>query len=90
MDGKSPPEVDAAMNICKRHIFETLCKLIAKILRNMDFDIQTKEGSRAPLYTNKKIPWSLIFDEIKPFFNPHFLNHPNIEKERSLDLYGIE
>lgn len=82
----SPPEIDAAMNVCKRHVFETLCKLVANRLRDKGFDIQAKDGTKAPLHTSKKIPWTSIFDEISPFFNPAFLNHPNIEKERSLDM----
>lgn len=80
------PEVDAAMNICRRHIFETLCKLVANRLRDKGFDVQTKDGKKAPLFTDKKIPWSSIFEEIEPFFKPSFLNHPNIAKERSLDM----
>jgi hypothetical protein len=81
-----PPEIDAAMNICKRHIFETLCKLIANRLRDRGFDIQTKDGTKAPLYTDKEIPWNSIFDDLEYFFKPVFLNHPNISKERSLDM----
>jgi len=80
------PEIDAAMNICKRHIFETLCKLIANRLRDRGFDVQTKDGKKAPLYTDKKIPWNAIFDDLEYFFKPEFLNHPNISKERSLDM----
>jgi len=83
---KSSPEIDAAMNVCRRHIFETLCKLVATRLRNRGFDIHTKDGTRAPLYTDKKIPWHEIFTEIEPFFNTEFLQHPNIEKERSLEM----
>jgi len=82
----SEPEIDAAMNVCKRHIFETLCKLIAHRLRDKGFDILTKDGLKAPLYTNEKIPWNAIFDDLAPFFTPTFLNHPNIAKERSLDM----
>ena len=85
MESKSP-EIDAAMNICKRHIFETLCKLIANRLRDRGFDVQTKDGKKAPLYTDKKIPWNAIFDDLEYFFKPEFLNHPNISKERSLDM----
>ena len=80
------PEIDAAMNICKRHIFETLCKLIANRLRDRGFDIQTKDGTKAPLYTDREIPWNSIFDDLEYFFTPEFLNHPNISKERSLDM----
>lgn len=80
------PEVNAAMNVCRRHIFETLCKLVANRLRDKGFDVQSKDRTKAPLYTDKKIPWSLVFEEIEPFFKPAFLNHPNIEKERSLDM----
>jgi len=80
------PEIDAAMNMCKRHIFETLCKLVANRLRDRGFDVQTKDGTRAPLYTDKKIPWNAIFDDLELFFKPEFLNHPNISKERSLDM----
>lgn len=81
-----PPEVDAAVNICKRHIFETLCKLVANRLRDRGFYIQTKDGTKAPLYTDKKIAWNTIFDDLEYFFKPEFLNHPNISKERSLDM----
>jgi len=82
----SEPEIDAAMNVCKRHIFETLCKLVAQRLRDKGFDIPTKDGLKAPLYTDKKIPWNPIFDELSPFFTPSFLNHPNIAKERGLEM----
>ena len=85
MESESP-EIDAAMNICKRHIFETLCKLIANRLRDRGFDIQTKDGTKAPLFTDKKIPWNSIFADLEYFFKPEFLNHPNISKERSLDM----
>ena len=83
---EDPTQVDAAMSICRRHIFEILCKLIAIKLRNNGFEIKNKEGTKAPLYSNKKVPWSTIFDEIKPFFTPEFLTHPNVEQERSLDV----
>lgn len=79
------PEIDAAMNVCRRHIFEIFCRLIALRLRNKGFDIKTKDGSKAPLFTDKKIPWTDIFEEIQPFFTPAFLNNPNIANERSLD-----
>lgn len=85
MESESP-EIDAAMNICKRHIFETLCKLIANRLRDRGFDVQTKDRTKAPLYTDKKIPWNAIFADLEYFFKPEFLNHPNISKERSLDM----
>ena len=81
-----PPEIDAAMNLCKRHIFETLCKLVANRLRDRGFNVQTKDGTRAPLFTDKKIPWDSIFNELEYFFKPEFLNHPNISKERGLDI----
>jgi hypothetical protein len=80
------PEIDAAVNLCKRHIFETLCKLIANRLRNRGFDIKTKDGTKAPLYTNKKIPWNAVFDDLEYFFKPEWLNHPMMAKERSLDV----
>ena len=57
-----PAEIDAAMNVCKRHIFETLCKLVANRLRDRDFDILSTDGTKAPLYTKKKIPWNAIFE----------------------------
>ena len=85
MESESP-EIDASMNICKRHIFETFCKLIANRLRDRGFDVQSKDGKKAPLYTDKKIPWNAIFDDLEYFFKPEFLNHPNISKERSLDM----
>jgi len=84
MESGDSANIDASMNICKRHIFETLCKLIANRLRDRDFDIISKDGKKAPLYTNKKIPWKQLFDDIEYFFNPDFLNHPNISQERSL------
>lgn len=76
--------IDASMNLCKRHIFETLCKLIANRLRDRDFDITSKDGKKAPLYTNKKIPWKQLFEDLELFFNPDFLNNPIISQERSL------
>jgi hypothetical protein len=82
---RSEPEIDAAMNVCRRHIFEIFCKLLALRLRNKGFDIKTKDGSKAPLFTERKIPWTDIFEEIQPFFTPAFLNNPNIANERSLD-----
>ena len=81
-----PAEIDAAMNVCKRHIFETLCKLVANRLRDRDFDILSTDGTKAPLYTKKKIPWNAIFEDLEYFFKPEFLNHPNISQERSLDM----
>jgi hypothetical protein len=84
MESGESANIDASMNICKRHIFETLCKLIANRLRDRDFDIISKDGKKAPLYTNKKIPWKQLFEDIEYFFNPDFLNHPNISQERSL------
>ncbi len=80
------PEIEAPMNIFKRHIFETFCKLIAQRLRDNGFDIQSKDGTKAPLFTDKKIPWNSIFEEIEPFFTPSFLNNPTISNERSLDV----
>jgi hypothetical protein len=80
------PEIDAPMNVFKRHIFETFCKLIAQRLRDRGFDIQSKDGTKSPLFTEKKIPWNSIFEEIQPFFTPSFLNNPTIAKERSLDV----
>ena len=84
IESGSPTSIDAAMNLCKRHIFETMCKLIASRLRDRDFDIVSKDGKRAPLYTNKKVPWKQLFEDIKYFFNPDFLNNPIISQERSL------
>jgi len=85
MESESP-EIDAAMNLCKRHIFETLCKLVANRLRDRGFDVKTSDGTKAPLYTDKKIPWNAIFSDLEYFFKPEFLNHPSISKERSLDM----
>ena len=76
--------VDAAMNLCKRHIFETLCKLVANTLRDRDFDITSKDGKKAPLYTKNKVPWNKVFDDLEYFFNVDFLNNPIISQERSL------
>lgn len=84
MESGDSTNIDASMNLCKRHIFETLCKLIANILRDRDFDITSKDGKKAPLYTNKKIPWKQVFEDVELFFNPDFLNNPNISQERSL------
>ena len=84
MESGNPANIDASMNLCKRHIFETLCKLIANRLRDRDFDITSKDGRKAPLYTNKKIPWKQLFEDIEYFFNPDFLNNPIISQERSL------
>jgi hypothetical protein len=84
MESGDSVNIDASMNLCKRHIFETLCKLIANRLRDRDFDITSKDGKRAPLYTNKKIPWKQLFNDLEYFFNPDFLNNPIISQERSL------
>ena len=84
MESGDSVNIDASMNLCKRHIFETLCKLIANRLRDRDFDITSKDGKKAPLYTNKKIPWKQLFGDLELFFNPDFLNNPIISQERSL------
>jgi len=85
METGESAKIDASMNLCKRHIFETLCKLLADRLRDRDFDIKSKDGKKAPLFTDKKIPWKQLFDDLELFFNPDFLNNPIISKERSLD-----
>jgi hypothetical protein len=84
MESGESVNIDAAMNLCKRHIFETLCKLIANRLRDRDFDITSKDGRKAPLYTNKKIPWTQLFNDLEYLFNPDFLNNPIVSQERSL------
>ena len=84
MESGDVAKIDASMNLCKRHIFETLCKLVGDRLRDRDFDIISKDGTRAPLYTQKKVPWKQVFDDLELFFNPDFLNNPIIAKERSL------
>ena len=84
METGEPAKIDASMNLCKRHIFETLCKLIANRLRDRDFDITSKDGKKAPLFTDKKVPWKQVFDDLELFFNPDFLNNPIISQERSL------
>lgn len=84
MESAKSENIDASMNLCKRHIFETLCKLISNRLRDRDFDITSRDGKKAPLYTNKKIPWKQLFGDIELFFNPDFLNNPMISQERSL------
>jgi len=85
METGDSAKIDAAMNLCKRHIFETLCKLIANSLRDRDFDIVSKDGKKAPLYTQKKIPWNQIFEHLEYFFDVDFLNNPIISQERSLN-----
>ena len=85
METGESTKIDASMNLCKRHIFETLCKLVANRLRDMDFDIISKDGKKAPLYTDKKIPWTQLFNDLELFFNPDFLNNPIISQERSLN-----
>ena len=60
--------------------------MVANRLRDRDFDILSTDGTKAPLYTNKKIPWNAIFEDLEYFFKPEFLNHPNISQERSLDM----
>ena len=84
MESGNSVNIDASMNLCKRHIFETLCKLMANRLRDRDFDITSKDGKKASLYTDKKIPWKQLFDDLELFFNPNFLNNPIISQERSL------
>lgn len=84
METGETAKIDASMNLCKRHIFETLCKLIANRLRDRDFDITSKDGKKAPLFTDKKVPWKQLFDDLELFFNPDFLNNPIISQERSL------
>jgi len=84
MESGNSANIDASTNLCKRHIFETLCKLIANRLRDRDFDITSKDGKKAPLYTKQKIPWTQLFEDIEYFFNPDFLNNPIIAQERSL------
>ena len=84
METGESAKIDASMNLCKRHIFETLCKLIANRLRDRDFDITSKDGKKAPLFTDKKVPWKQLFDDLELFFNPDFLNNPIISQERSL------
>ena len=78
MESGNSTNIDGAINLCKRHIFETMCKLMVNRLRDRDFDITSKDGKRAPLYTDKKIPWNQLFDDLKLFFNPVFLNNPMI------------
>lgn len=85
METGESTKIDASMNLCKRHIFETLCKLVANRLRDRDFDIISKDGKKAPLYTDKKIPWTQLFNDLELFFNPDFLNNPIISQERSLN-----
>ena len=85
MESGNSTNIDGAINLCKRHIFETMCKLMVNRLRDRDFDITSKDGKRAPLYTDKKIPWNQLFDDLKLFFNPIFLNNPMISQERSLN-----
>jgi hypothetical protein len=82
----SKPKIDPAMSICRRHVFETLCRLMAVKLRDKGFDIKTKDGTRAPLFTDKKVPWTNIFEELRLFFTPDFLVDDMISKERSLDV----
>ena len=84
MESGNSVNIDASINLCKRHIFETLCKLMANRLRDRDFNITSKDGKKAPLYTNKKIPWKQLFDDVELFFNPDFLNNPIISQERSV------
>ena len=84
MESGNSVNIDASMNLCKRHIFETLCKLIAHVLRDREFDVISKDGKKAPLYTQKKVPWKQVFDDLEYFFNPDFLNNPIISQERSL------
>jgi ParB-like chromosome segregation protein Spo0J len=85
METGESEKIDASMNLCKRHIFETLCKLIANRLRDRDFDIVSKDGKKAPLYTDKKVPWKQLFDDLELFFNPDWLNNPVVSQERSLN-----
>ena len=86
MESGDSSNIDASMNLCKRHIFETLCKLIANRLRDREFNITSKDGKKAPLYTQKKVPWKQVFDDLEYFFNPDFLNNPIISQERSLGV----
>ena len=86
METGESAKIDASMNLCKRHIFETLCKLIANRLRDRDFDIVSKDGKKAPLYTDKKIPWKQLFNDLELFFNPDWLNNPMVSQERSLNI----
>ena len=84
MESADSANVDAAMNLCKRHIFETLCKLVANTLRDRDFDITSKDGKKAPLYTKNKVPWNKVFDNLEYFFNVDFLNNP--KKSAKIDV----
>lgn len=83
---KEEIDIDYAMILCKRHVFEALCKLVSMMLRDKGFDVKTKDGTKAPLFTDRKIPWTELFDEIDVFFNPEFLMHNAISQERSMEV----
>ena len=53
--------------------------------------LTSKDGKKAPLFTDKKVPWKQLFDDLELFFNPDFLNNPLISQRKKFEIiFGID